>query len=80
MPRIRFNRFSGDMCGGKTPSGERDARPSRRPSRAKSGAIQLYELRKRYNGKALPRVEILDLREEIRKDTVAKIENAKNEG
>ncbi|MBR2047572.1 MAG: primosomal protein N' [Oscillospiraceae bacterium] len=34
--------------------------------RAKSGAIGLYELRKRYNGKALPRVEILDLREEIR--------------
>ena len=27
-------RFSSDMCGGKTPSGERDARPSRRPSGA----------------------------------------------
>ena len=26
------NRFSGDMCVGKTPSGACDARPSRRPS------------------------------------------------
>ena len=29
-------RFSGDMCVGKTPSGERDASPSRRPSGAKA--------------------------------------------
>ena len=32
MPRRNFDCFSGDMRGGKTPSGERDARPSRRPS------------------------------------------------
>jgi hypothetical protein len=29
-------RFSSDMCGGKTPSGACDARPSRRPSGAKA--------------------------------------------
>ena len=36
----KSNCFSGDMCGGKTPLGERDARPSLRPNRAKPGAIK----------------------------------------
>ena len=34
--------------------------------RAKSGLYRLYRLENRYNGKSLPRVEIVDLREEIR--------------
>ena len=34
--------------------------------RAKSGAYRLYRLENRYNGRALPRVEIVDLREEIK--------------
>lgn len=34
--------------------------------RAKTGAYQLYTLRTRYNGKALPRVDIVDLREEVK--------------
>ena len=34
--------------------------------RAKSGGHSLYRLENRYNGKQLPRVEILDLREELR--------------
>ena len=34
--------------------------------RAKSGAYQLYRLKGRYNGKQLPRVEIVDLREELK--------------
>ena len=33
-------RFSGDMCGGKTPSGWRDASPSHRPSGAKPRAME----------------------------------------
>ena len=37
--RINQIRFSSDMCGGKTPSGVRDARPSHRPSEAKPSAI-----------------------------------------
>ena len=34
--------------------------------RAKTGAYHLYRLEGRYNGKALPRVEIVDLREEVK--------------
>ena len=34
--------------------------------RAKTGAYRLYTLRKRYNGKPLPLVEIVDLREEVK--------------
>ena len=34
--------------------------------RAKSGAYQLYTLRQRYNGKPLPEVEIVDMREEMK--------------
>lgn len=34
--------------------------------RAKTGAYQLYTLRQRYNGKTLPKVEIVDLREEVK--------------
>lgn len=34
--------------------------------RAKTGAYQLYTLRQRYNGKALPKVDIVDLREEVK--------------
>lgn len=34
--------------------------------RAKTEAYQLYMLRTRYNGKALPRVDIVDLREEVK--------------
>ena len=34
--------------------------------RAKSGLYQLYRLEGRYNGKALPRVEIVDLKEELK--------------
>ena len=33
--------------------------------RAKSGAYQLYTLRKRYNGRALPQVRIVDMRREV---------------
>ena len=33
---------------------------------AKNGDYTLYTLRERYNGKALPRVEIVDMREELR--------------
>lgn len=32
---------------------------------AKSGRYQLYELKKRYNGRALPEVEIVDMRQEL---------------
>lgn len=35
--------------------------------RAKTGVFQLYKLENRYNGKELPRVEIVDLREEVKK-------------
>ncbi len=34
--------------------------------RAKTGAYRLYTLRERYNGKPLPEVEIVDLREEVK--------------
>ena len=34
--------------------------------RAKSGAYRLYTLKERYNGKPLPEVEIVDLREEVK--------------
>lgn len=34
--------------------------------RAKTGAYRLYTLRQRFNGKALPTVEIVDLREEVK--------------
>jgi len=34
--------------------------------RAKSGVYRLYTLKERYNGKALPKVEIVDLREEMK--------------
>lgn len=34
--------------------------------RAKTGAYRLYTLRQRYNGKTLPKVEIVDLREEVK--------------
>ena len=34
--------------------------------RAKSGVYRLYRLENRYNGKRLPRVEIVDLREELK--------------
>ena len=34
--------------------------------RAKTGVYKLYTLRERYNGKPLPRVEIVDLREEMK--------------
>ncbi len=34
--------------------------------RAKSGIYQLYTLKNRYNGKALPRVDLVDLGEELR--------------
>ena len=34
--------------------------------RAKSGIYQLYTLKERYNGKPLPKVEIVDLREELK--------------
>lgn len=34
--------------------------------RAKTGAYRLYTLRQRYNGKALPQVEIVDLRQEVK--------------
>ena len=34
--------------------------------RAKSGIYQLYTLRRRFNGRAMPRVEIVDLREELK--------------
>jgi len=34
--------------------------------RAKSGVYQLYTLKERYNGKPLPQVEIVDLREEMK--------------
>ena len=35
----KSNCFSGDMCGGKTPLGERDDRPSHRPTGAWPRAI-----------------------------------------
>lgn len=34
--------------------------------RAKTGAYQLYRLKERYNGKPLPEVDIVDMREEIK--------------
>jgi len=34
--------------------------------RAKSGVFQLYTLKSRYNGRALPQVNIVDMREELR--------------
>lgn len=34
--------------------------------RAKTGAYQLYTLRQRYNGRPLPEVEIVDMREELK--------------
>ncbi len=34
--------------------------------RAKNGQLQLYTIRNRYNGRALPRVEIVDMRREIK--------------
>ncbi len=34
--------------------------------RAKNGAYRLYSLRQRYNGRALPEVEIVDMREELK--------------
>ena len=34
--------------------------------RAKTGVYQLYTLRRRYNGRSLPKVEIVDMKEDIR--------------
>ena len=34
--------------------------------RAKTGAYRLYTLRQRYNGRALPKVDIVDMKEEVK--------------
>ena len=35
--------------------------------RARTGVYQLYQLHRRYNGRALPKVEIVDMREELKR-------------